>query len=392
MLITTSSSTHRITCITGGVSIPEAGFPVPSHSLTSRSSDGANASVDHVVDGSMLEGGGQILRVSTALAAITTKSLSIHRIRAGRSKPGLRPQHLLALQSVCNICNGTLSHAHVGSESITLRPGELRVGEYEADTRTAGSCTLLAQAVVPCLVNARGEKGESVLVCKGGTDNPAAPPADYLEHARGFYPKGGGRMSVRVGALPTGKALPPIQLIDQGKVVRVEARGFVSGRHKLDALKGELKEAQRLLRQHLDEDVDINDITAVQETSGVSAIGDGMGLTLIAHTDTNCILASNASATDTNTPGRHAAEELLRVLDTGATVDTYMQDQLIIFMALACGTSVLNVGRDEPTLHARTAAAVANALTGAKCDFARDESRGAVWMLTCEGVGWTRPT
>lgn len=47
-----------------------------------------------VIDGSLLEGGGQILRISTALSAILGISIKIHSIRGGRTTPGLRPQHL----------------------------------------------------------------------------------------------------------------------------------------------------------------------------------------------------------------------------------------------------------------------------------------------------------
>jgi RNA 3'-terminal phosphate cyclase (ATP) len=47
-----------------------------------------------VIDGSLLEGGGQTLRISSALSAILGVPIRIHSIRAGRSTPGLRPQHL----------------------------------------------------------------------------------------------------------------------------------------------------------------------------------------------------------------------------------------------------------------------------------------------------------
>ena len=93
----------------------------------------------------MLEGGGQILRNAAALSAITATPIKVTKIRAGRSKPGLRAQHLAGLQLVAEICQGELQGGEIGSKEISLHPRHITSGHHLADTKTAGSCMLLAQ-------------------------------------------------------------------------------------------------------------------------------------------------------------------------------------------------------------------------------------------------------
>lgn len=121
--------------------------------------------------GSLLEGGGQLLRNAAALAAITGTPIRVHRIRAGRAKPGLAAQHVTGLQLIAAMCGGRLSGAEVGSSSIQMEAGQLRCGSYTADTKTAGSCTLLAQAALPCLLFAESDRPEAATAAEGKKDN-----------------------------------------------------------------------------------------------------------------------------------------------------------------------------------------------------------------------------
>lgn len=56
------------------------------------------------LDGSFGKGGGQILRSSLALSALTGKPLRLEKIRAGREKPGLKRQHLTAVKAAAAVC------------------------------------------------------------------------------------------------------------------------------------------------------------------------------------------------------------------------------------------------------------------------------------------------
>lgn len=81
-------------------------------------------------------------------------------------------------------------------------------------------------------------------------------------------------------------------------------------------------------------------------------------------TTLNCILGGSALGSkkfnDFET-GKKAAEELLSSVSVRACVDQYVQDQLIIFMALAKGKSVIKT--TPITLHTETAIFIAQLLT-----------------------------
>ena len=67
-----------------------------------------------------------------------------------------------------------------------------------------------------------------------------------------------------------------------------------------------------------------------------------------------------------------------------------MQDQLIIFMALAQGTSRMSCG--EPSLHTRTAMCIAEKLTNAKFRVRKPKGDVQHWIIECEGAGVTAQT
>ncbi|MHA1122495.1 MAG: RNA 3'-terminal phosphate cyclase, partial [Candidatus Heimdallarchaeota archaeon] len=101
------------------------------------------------IDGSILEGGGSIVRNAVALATLFQKPLEIYNIRAKRSKPGLRNQHTFAVKTIGDLCNAKTEGVRVGSQAIKFFPGVIQGGEFEIDVKTAGSLSLLLQAILP---------------------------------------------------------------------------------------------------------------------------------------------------------------------------------------------------------------------------------------------------
>ena len=177
------------------------------------------------LDGSYGEGGGQILRTALSLAALTGMPVRIEGIRAGRSKPGLRPQHLTAVQAVARVSQAEVTGARLGSQALTFRPRTPQGGHYRFDvaetTGSAGAVTLVAQALLPPLLKA---ESPATVILKGGTHVPWSPPAHYLSHVFlpalaamgaevqmtlerwGWYPRGGGevRLTIRGARRLTG--------------------------------------------------------------------------------------------------------------------------------------------------------------------------------------------
>jgi RNA 3'-terminal phosphate cyclase (ATP) len=192
------------------------------------------------IDGSMGEGGGQIVRSSLALALVTGKAVTLENIRARRKKPGLARQHLTAVAAAAEVGRAEVEGAAIGSQRLVFRPQGIEPGNYHFPVGTAGSTTLVLQTVLPALLVARGE---SNLVLEGGTHNPMAPPYDFLARAYlplvnrmgptveavlerpGFYPAGGGRMSVRI---QPAEALGRMELEERGGIVARRVRALVA--------------------------------------------------------------------------------------------------------------------------------------------------------------------
>jgi RNA 3'-terminal phosphate cyclase (ATP) len=166
-------------------------------------SNGSNEILE--LDGSYLEGGGQILRITTALSVLFKKPIRITNIRAGRKNGGLKAQHLTGVELLANISKANLTGACLNSTEITFVPDVINSGRYMADTKTAGSICLLIQNSLPVLIFA-SETCE--LDLRGGTNAENAPQIDYFQSVfapiaakfgidvnlqilrRGYYPRG----------------------------------------------------------------------------------------------------------------------------------------------------------------------------------------------------------
>lgn len=312
------------------------------------------------IDGSYGEGGGQLLRTTVALAAITGKSVRIADIRARRDTPGLAPQHLAAVRAVAALCEARTDGLALRSTALVFCPGRLRVVEVRCDVGTAGSITLVLQALLPAMLRAGGPCRATVI---GGTDVRQAPPVDYLRHVllpllrrmgariqidvvrRGYYPRGGGEVAVTVAPGP----LRPLRLDAPGGVRALRGVAHTASLPEHIAERMRRAAAERLAAGGLG--------PAQLETclcDPAQAMGQGGAVVVWAETDTTVLGAARTAERGVRAEalGEAVGAELTADWNAGATVDLHAADQLLVYLALAGGGSFVARALSS---HARTA-------------------------------------
>ena len=313
------------------------------------------------IDGSYLEGGGQILRTACALSAIRQIPCYIFNIRKGRKEPGLKPQHLLGLRALSELCNGKSEGDYLGSEEIWFYPGSLDKTKRELRIKieTAGSITLLLQTLIPPSLFAK--EPITILINGGATDTFFSPTIDHFRYVflkilekmgarievqiekRGFYPKGGAKVKVIV--YPT--KLKPITLTTCGALKEII---IISGASEL--LK-ERKVAERQIsgaKQILGKlKLPIREIVEYYPT-----LSPGSQINIIAKFENTIIGSDNLGRIGKGAEivGKEVALEFLKEGKTGACLDKHLADQILPFMALSQGKSEVTVS--EITNHCRT--------------------------------------
>ncbi|NLX95894.1 MAG: RNA 3'-terminal phosphate cyclase [Rhodopirellula sp.] len=290
-----------------------------------------------IIDGSSGEGGGQILRTSLALSLVTGKSFTIERIRARRKKAGLLNQHLAAVRAAAEIGEAEVTGNSLHSSFLSFEPAEVRPGEYRFDVGTAGSTTLVLQTVLPALALA---KGPSQLTLEGGTHNMNAPPFDFLQKAflplfermgpkveavlqrPGFYPAGGGRISVHIEPVD---ALAPLELLERGKIVRRSARAVVS-RLPMHIAEREVDTIRRKLSWPTDH------LTAEE----IDSNGPGNVVTVEVHSEhiVEVFTGFGRIGLPAEKVAGGVAREVKRYLDSGVPVGEHLADQLLLPLAI----------------------------------------------------------
>jgi RNA 3'-terminal phosphate cyclase (ATP) len=291
------------------------------------------------IDGSFGEGGGQIVRTSLALSLVTGQPFMIHKIRAGREKPGLMRQHLTALNAAAQIGNAEVSGNTIGSREFTFKPGKIKSGRFHFAIGTAGSCTLVLQTVLPALLQAAGP---SDLILEGGTHNPYAPPYDFLAKTfipllnrmgtaitttlerPGFYPAGGGQLQVSIQPSPK---LAPLELMERGPIRSKIARAAVANL-PISIAQRELK----VIADHLKWEP--KELMAV-EIEGSTGPGNMLTIEIVSDALTEVFTGFGERGVSAEKVSRQAIQQVQAYLQYDLPVGRYLADQLLIPLAMA---------------------------------------------------------
>lgn len=307
------------------------------------------------IDGSLGEGGGQILRTSLSLSLVTGQPFRMDRIRAGRERPGLLRQHLTAVLAAAEVSGATVEGATLGSTGLSFSPGPVRAGAYRFAVGTAGSGTLVFETVLPALMLA---DGRSQVAIEGGTHNYAAPPYHFLAQAfvplvermgpkiqlqferYGFYPAGGGRFTADIQPV---KALTALHLGPRGEVTsrRVIAIAANLPRH---IAQREVETAAAKLGWSADTYV----VEVTRESAGP---GNVTMVKVVSAEVTEIFTAFGQLGVSAEAVASRAAGQAREYLASKAAAGEHLTDQLLLPLALAGEGSFTAL---KMNLHART--------------------------------------
>lgn len=289
-------------------------------------------------------GGGQLFRSSLALAALTQTPVRISAIRDNRPNPGLKHQHLAALDALATVCDADVEGAALDSRTVTFRPNQPTGGTVEVDVETAGSITLVFETLVSLATAI--EKPLTVTV-SGGTDVKWSPPLStyqqvtlplYREnglavaverHRTGFYPAGGGNATLHLAP----SELSPIHYTERGALVSAE----VYSRESRSLAESDVAARQAETAWERLEAAGVGVTETVTATAETKSPGSAVSIVLkYEHTRAGFDAIGERGKPAEDVAG-DAVDRALAFHDGTATVDAHVADQLLLPLALAGG-------------------------------------------------------
>ncbi|MEA2037902.1 MAG: RNA 3'-terminal phosphate cyclase [Nanoarchaeota archaeon] len=311
------------------------------------------------LDGSHLEGGGQIVRTALALSTLIGKAFEVTNIRKGRSKPGLKAQHLHCIKALEQLSDAKSGYAELGSERLRFLPGKVKGRTISIDIGTAGSVTLLLQSLlIPAIFSGKKVR----LNLTGGTDVSWSPQFDYFNNVilphlrkyadikcsllkRGYYPKGQGKIDIQIKSKFHLDNLEEALKIDselQHNLIQIKGVSHASLElNKANVAERQAKTATLILKTF---NCPIHIRT---EYSPTPSIGSGVTVWAVFSRQTDEISFNNPiilgadvlgqKGKRSEDIGKEASEKLIHEIESLAPIDLHLADNLIPFLALVGG-------------------------------------------------------
>lgn len=307
------------------------------------------------IDASFGEGGGQILRSALALSVLSGQAMLLTHIRARRPQPGLKPQHLKAVEAAAAISGARVEGAHLGAQTLRFEPTGLHPGHYAFDIGTAGSVSLLLQTLYLPLTFAATP---SRLSLSGGTHVPWSPCFHYLQEQwlpyladagyriactlerAGFYPRGGGLMHADI--VPS-RQLAPLRLAERGPLRRIRGLSAVALLPRSIAERQRTRAIERLRERAVPLEIELQEMPAASPGTCILLQAEFAG-------GRCCRFALGARHKPAEKVADVAVDELQQDIDSGGAIDSWLADQLLLPLACVPGESVFSVCRISPHL------------------------------------------
>jgi RNA 3'-phosphate cyclase len=265
---------------------------------------------------------------------------------------------MAGVQAVATLCHAEVRGIQVNSQEITFKPREVAGVELRIDIGTAGAIGLVLQSVMLPAIKA---SSPLQLTITGGTDVPWAPTVNYLREVtfpllkrmnyraemtvikRGYYPRGGGEVSVQ---LKSGD-LSPLRLLDPGEIQIIRGQSHASESLRDRGVAERQREAAMkvLNKSPFPAEIEV-------EYGPTKSPGSGIDLWALAKHTVLGANALGARGKRAEEVGTEAAAALLRQIESGAALDARMGDQILPFLAVAEGESAISV--PAVTNHLRT--------------------------------------
>ena len=355
------------------------------------------------IDGSILEGGGQILRISISMSYLLGIPISIRNIRSKRDNPGLQRQHLTCSKFITSLYNTKdVTGLQLNSGNIVLVPTKLFIKnenneEIKCILNSAGSIGLMIQQLLPCVLFSEIENKESKeinITLTGGTLVKFSPTIYYLNEVlfpileknmnikascdlikNGIYPMGLGEVILHVQKIlkENDEFIKPINITERGKFLKAEIRFCYTNnfKFKLDKICDTIyKNAKKIIRNEFNqngyskneegEEIEFDEDEIIKQER--INLGDRYYTFYyqIVMIYENTRIKGDYMISEKK--GDFIIDEIIdkceeatfyTVQNNEVCLDDYTADHLIIFIALAKGTSKIKVG--PISLHTQTA-------------------------------------